>query len=112
MGQIGTNAILAIGLLFGTAGCTTSHKLSAKVENHQELSVTGEITAIENGKDGYVATVKDDRGKLYYVTVSFVNLQKGGGEYKTHKSGDVITVKGAQWTDTEGKMHITAYLLK
>jgi len=82
------------------------------VENNQELSVTGQITAIENGKDGYMATINDSDGKEYVATISIVNLNKSGGEYKAHNIGDKITVRGSYWKDGEGKIHITVSVLK
>lgn len=111
MKQIGIIAILAIGLL-GAGSCATKTKTQTSVENNQKLSITGEITTIENGKDGYTATIKDANGKLYYATISIVNLQKSGGEYKSYKIGDKITVKGTNWKDEEGKTYITVYKLK
>lgn len=112
MKRIGIAAFIAVGLLWGTGSCVTKNKIQTQVDNNQELKVTGKITAIETGKDGYVATVKDNNGQLYDVMISIVNLQKSGSQYKAHKTGDVITVQGPRWTDTEGRVHITAHQLK
>lgn len=57
------------------------------------MAVTGTITAIENGTDGYTATIKDAEGKEYDATISIVNLNKSGSEYKAYNIGDTITVK-------------------
>ena len=97
-------------MIFSAGSCTTKSRTS--VEDNQELSVKGEITEIETGKDGYVATIKDADGKEYYATISIVNLQKRGNKYEGHKVGDKIAVTGAGWKDAEGKAHITVYELK
>ena len=109
MKQIGIIAITAM-LLLGTSNCTTERK--SNVETNQELSVTGEIIAIEKGTDGYMATLKDSDGKEYIATISIVNLSKSGGEYKAHNVGDNITVRGNSWKDDKGKIHITVTDLK
>lgn len=112
MKQIGIITILAMGLFLGASSCAVKTKTQTSVENNHELSITGEITAIENGKDGYTTTIKDVDGKIYYATISIVNLQKSGSEYKAYKIGDKITVKGPEWKDGEGKTHIIVYELK
>lgn len=72
----------------------------------KEISVTGKITGIENGKDGYMATIEDSTGKTYTATISIVNLQKSGGTYKKHEVGETITVSGPSWSDEAGKTYI------
>ena len=73
-----------------------------------EMTVTGKITKIENGKDGYMATLKSPDNKEYVTTISVVNFQKSGATYKKHEVGETITVKGSSWVDTDGITHITA----
>lgn len=103
MKHIGIIVILAIGLL-GINTCTTrTNKII--VENNQKLSITGEITAIQNGKDGFTATIKDANGKEYYATISFVNSH-GSGRGSNY-IGNKITVKGSYWKDGKGGIHVT-----
>lgn len=71
-----------------------------------ETQVSGKITGIENGKDGYMATIEDSTGHTYTATISIVNLQKSGGTYKAHTVGETITVKGPSWKDEAGKTYI------
>jgi lysyl-tRNA synthetase class II len=111
MKQIGMIAVLVIGLL-GAGSCATKPNNQTNTETNQELSVTGEIMARENGKDGYTATIKDANGKVYFATISIINMQKSGGEYKSFKVGDKITVQGKSWKDAEGKAHITVFSVK
>ena len=76
------------------------------------LNVTGVISKIENGKDGYMATLKDSTGKEVVATISIVNLQKSGGQFKRYKEGEKISVAGPSWKDDAGLMHITVTSLQ
>lgn len=105
-------AALALSLVGATSCSSTKKSTDSTVENNKELSVTGEVTAVENGKDGYMATIKDAAGKAYTATISIVNLQKSGGQYKRYNVGDKISVKGPSWKDQEGKTYITVKELK
>ncbi len=71
------------------------------------ITVNGRVTEIEDGKDGYTATIKNTNGDEYIATISVVNLQKGSGNYKKYAVGDSITVKGTLWEDDKGKNYIT-----
>ncbi|RYG31524.1 MAG: hypothetical protein EOO01_35310 [Chitinophagaceae bacterium] len=71
------------------------------------LRVTGVISKIENGKDGYMATLKDSTGKEFVATISIVNLQKGNSKFKRYNTGEKITVSGQSWKDDSGMEHIT-----
>lgn len=70
--------------------------------------VRGTVTAVQNGKDGYTATIKDDAGKLYYATISRVNMDPR--VYKTVKVGDMVTVKGDSWKSGE-ELHIKVNIM-
>jgi len=111
MKKIGFIAVMAIGLL-GTLSCSVKKVPQNATEKEQTLTVTGEIISIENGKDGYMATLVDVNGKESVVTISIVNLNKYGGTYKKHNVGDKITAKGPFWKDSDNKIHITAQELK
>ncbi|MGJ1195676.1 hypothetical protein ACR78J_05160 [Sphingobacterium spiritivorum] len=76
------------------------------------VKVTGRITEIVKGKDGYTATLNTTDGSVCYAMISIVNLQKGNSTYKSHEVGETITVSGESWKDTEGKMYITVRELK
>jgi hypothetical protein len=76
------------------------------------LKVTGVISKIENGKDGYMATLKDSTGTAFVATISIINLQKSGGQFKRYKEGDKITVSGPSWKDESNIEHITVTNLK
>ena len=68
-------------------------------------AIEGTVDAVELGKDGYTAKIKTSNNKIFYATVSIVNV--GGPEnYKVFKVGEQVSVTGDLWkTDTEN--HIT-----
>lgn len=106
-------SFFSIGLLFmiaSASSCSNQKKAAetSQASEQQELEVTGEILKIENGKDGYMATVKDSNLKSYVVTISIVNLQKSGGTYKQYQVGEHIWAKGTFWKDDAGQIYITA----
>ncbi len=76
------------------------------------ISAKGKIISIENGKDGYMATIESEDGQKYVATISIINLQKSGGEFKRYEIGDVIEVSGESWEDASGMKYITAQQLK
>ncbi|ASK29976.1 hypothetical protein CEY12_07580 [Chryseobacterium sp. T16E-39] len=90
----------------------TASELSGTASDSTTLSVTGKVTNIENGKDGYMATIQDADGKEYTATISIVNLQKSGGTFKRYEIGNTISVKGPSWKDDQGKTYIKAEQLK
>lgn len=81
-------------------------------DTNKEIEVSGKITKVENGKDGYMATLDIGDGKTYVATISAVNLQKTNSAYKAYKEGETITVKGPSWTDDAGIIYIKAESLK
>jgi hypothetical protein len=52
---------------------------------------TGVIQSIENGKDGYVATLKDDKGETFEAIFSIPNM---GTNFKRWEVGDNLSIKG------------------
>ena len=104
---------ISIGLLItvGTIiSCNNQKKVtaSAQTAEQKEMEVTGTIIKIENGKDGYMATVNDKDNKSYIVTISMINLQKSGGTFKRFEVGQKIRAKGTFWKDESGNTYITA----
>lgn len=107
------NLFISIGLLMAVTAvvsCNNPKKAAAATQTaeQKEMEVTGEIVKIENGKDGYMATVNDKNTKSYVVTISMVNLQKSGGTFKRFEVGQKIRAKGTTWQDDAGKTYITA----
>ncbi|WBV58206.1 hypothetical protein PFY10_07080 [Chryseobacterium daecheongense] len=105
-------AILTLGI-FNMTSCTAKPSAqSGDQEKDMTIEAKGKITKIENGKDGYMATIQDADGKEYVATISIVNLQKSGSTYKRYEVGDSIYVKGPSWKDDQGKVYIKAEQLK
>ena len=91
-----------------TTGCVCKKsKAETTAQNQENVTVTGKITAVANGKDGYTAVLQAANNKMYNATISRINLQKSGSEYKRYKEGDTITVTGSTWVDAEGVTYIT-----
>jgi hypothetical protein len=59
-------------------------------------TVSGKVSAIQKGKDGYTATIENSKGRIYYGTISIPNL-KNLQLFKQAETGDTITVKGELW---------------
>ena len=83
---------------------------AVETEANVTTTVKGTVTAVQNGKDGYTATIKDDSGKLFYATISIPNLDDPK-QYRAVAVGDVITVKGESWK-MEDELHIKAEVLE
>ena len=71
--------ILLVALMIAVASCAKSD------------SFTGVIQGIENGKDGYTATLKDNKGETFEAIFSIPNM---GTNYKRWEVGDELSIKG------------------
>ncbi|PLK44320.1 hypothetical protein [Emticicia sp. TH156] len=71
---------LLIMMLFTAATCADSDGYS------------GVIEGIENGKDGYVATLKDENGKRFEALFSIPNM--GPDQFKRWQVGDRLNLEG------------------
>lgn len=91
---------------------TTTIAASEHTPEHEIIRVKGKISRTENGKDGYTAVITDENGKEFIVTISMVNLQKTGSQFKKHEAGETITITGASWKDPDGKIYVTAESLQ
>lgn len=100
---------LSIGIAF--TACCGSKKVkqtSTELNEGAPLTIRGKVTGIENGKDGYTATVKSEADKMYKVTISRINLEKSKSPYKRYEVGEAISVTGDWWKDAEGNIYIKA----
>lgn len=104
---------MSIGIAF-TACCGSKKVTTASTELNEgaPLSIRGTVTSIENGKDGYTATVNSEADKTYKVTISRINLEQNKSTYKMYKVGEPISVTGDWWKDTEGNIYIKATKLR
>ena len=58
-----------------------------------EVTVTGKVTEINRGKDGYSATIEAADGKVYTGTISIPNMADPK-KYRNVSVGETITVMG------------------
>lgn len=96
--------IIPLALLLACSGCHST-KQGTKTEQNQAMSITGTVKDIQQGKDGYTATIETAGHKMYKATISHSNL-KDPSQYRSVQTGDVITVKGSVWT-MDNESHIT-----
>lgn len=72
--------------------CSSEKPASQQEEVVENITIKGTVRAIENGKDGFVASVLTEKD-TYKALVSIVNL--GGPEhFKTFKIGDQVALAG------------------
>ncbi|HEY0046224.1 MAG TPA: hypothetical protein VGB44_05895 [Flavobacterium sp.] len=69
-------------------------------------TVSGLVSEVNQGKDGYTAKIISPTNEVVAVTVSRINL-KDPKTYKDAKAGDILSVTGEQWS-LEGVTQITA----
>lgn len=104
-------AALIIGLASFLGSCAAKKKAGQASQEMNEgapLTIKGSVTAIENGKDGYTATVLSQAKKEYQVTISKINLERRKAAYKRFEVGEKVTITGDWWKDATGKIYITA----
>lgn len=77
-----TFGILLMALMIASASC--SNKPASN-------TFDGVIESIENGKDGYVAILKDNKGGNFEAIFSIPNM---GTNYKRWEVGDALKIKG------------------
>lgn len=73
--------ILLMAVMMTAASCSKTAK----------DSYNGKIESIENGKDGYVAVLKDEDGGSFEAIFSIPNM---GTSYKRFEVGDELSIKG------------------
>lgn len=66
---------------------------AAKPVDSTIITVTGKVTHINPGKDGYSATISADDGRQYTATISIPNMADPK-KYRQVQLGDEITVTG------------------
>lgn len=99
----------SMGILFpACCGSKQVRQPGTELNEGAPLSIRGQVTAIENGKDGYTATVKSEANHIYKVTISRVNLLKSKSEYRSYTVGEKISLTGDWWKDAEGNIYIKA----
>lgn len=75
-----------------------------------QKTVEGVVTNINQGKDGYTATLETSTKEEYFVTISYSNLTNHE-QYKSVKVGDNLKVTGDFWK-MEDKNQITVRVIE
>jgi hypothetical protein len=69
-------------------------------------TISGKVSSVEFGKDGYTAKINTDKNEVYFATISIVNVG-GPQNYKLLKEGEEVSLKGEIWkTETENHMKV------
>lgn len=84
---------------------TSIEKPEPVAEAAPRIKVSGKVTQVSNGKDGYTARLNSGEGKTYFATISIPNLEDPD-QYRQVKLGDSITVAGENWK-MKDEEHIT-----
>ena len=102
---------MVLALAIVTVSCAARKKPTTPSQELNEgapLTIKGNVKAIENGKDGYTATVLSQANVEYSVTISKINLERKNAQYKRFEVGEKVTITGDWWKDAEGKIYVTA----
>lgn len=89
---------------------TTATVTAPTHKDGEVIEVTGKVTEINQGKDGYTATIYSPTGETYSATISIPNLDNPK-QYRAVKIGENITVKG-EVTNLESEVLIRVKELK
>ncbi len=103
--------ILALSLATLAIACAGKKRFappSVELNEGTPVTIKGRVLSIENGKDGYTATVLSDAKITYQVTISRINLERKKASYKRFEAGEKVTITGDWWKDNEGKIYIAA----
>lgn len=64
--------------------------------DNEAFMISGVVQGIENGTDGYEATIIDISGNEFKAVISIPNMEPNQA-FKTYEVGDEATVKGKLW---------------
>ena len=87
-----TTAEPAVQEVVDTVPAPATEPVTEHIDN-DIIEVTGKVTEINQGKDGYTAKITTAKGSNFAATISIPNLDDPK-QYRAVKVGDNITVKG------------------
>lgn len=77
---------------------TTSDTTSTAVRARENMQIVeGIVKEKTPGKDGYTAQIEANDGKIYYATISRVNL-KDDKQYRDFNTNELVKLTGEAWT--------------
>ncbi len=68
--------------------------------------ISGKVTEVQPGKDGYTARLVTAGGQEYFATVSRANLKENAAQYRPAAVGDTLRLKGDVWQQGD-QTHVT-----
>ena len=68
--------------------------------------ITGKITEVQMGKDGYTARLVTEEGQVYFATISRANLKENAAQYRSATVGDTLRLRGDIWQAGD-ETHVT-----
>lgn len=68
------------------------------IQESKSFEVTGVMSWVNYGKDGYTAKIVTQDKEVYYATISFANLWKNHEKYVEYKKWKKVTFIGDLWT--------------
>ena len=68
--------------------------------------ISGKVTGVQPGKDGYTARLVTAGGQVYFATVSRANLKENAAQYRSVAVGDTLRLKGDVWQSGD-ETHVT-----
>jgi hypothetical protein len=74
-------------------------------------SISGQVTQVQAGKDGYTVKLITADSVVYFATISRANLQENAHQYRTVTIGETLFLKGEIWKMGD-ETHITVRELK
>lgn len=94
--------LVAVVALLSFAACNQTKKMNSTDGPSSPavkdiIEVTGKVTTIANGKDGYTATIVTAENISYAATISIPNMTDPSN-YRRVAVGETVTVSGELWT--------------
>ena len=68
--------------------------------------ISGKVTGVQPGKDGYTARLVTAGGQVYFATISRANLKENAAQYRSVAVGDTLRLKGDVWQSGD-ETHVT-----
>jgi hypothetical protein len=98
-------------VLSGCGGGTSGTSRPAAEPNAQPSTmrddyISGAVTEVQPGKDGYTARLVTAGGQVYFATVSRANLKENAAQYRSVAVGDTLRLKGDVWQQGD-ETHVT-----
>jgi uncharacterized protein YceK len=98
-------------VLAGCGSSTSDTSRPAAEPNAQPTAmrddyISGKVTDVQPGKDGYTARLVTAGGQVYFATVSRANLKENASQYRPVAVGDTLRLKGDVWQQGD-QTHVT-----